>query len=231
MNRRNYARLAGFTFLFYIANGIADMIVSGRVRSGPTTAAKLANIAQHVQLARLGTFLTFLTAVDALVLGLALYAITRDTEPDLALLALLFRVGEGIVGAVAALKSASIIEFATRCVPSAGTDVLTVVGASLLYGGGATVGATLFAIGSTIFAYLFVRNGRIPAWLAWLGIVSSLILVVALSLQMAGVAQTGAAFWIWMPMLVYEVVLGFLLLIKGDRIDAGSTEASSGSRP
>lgn len=82
-------------------------------------------------------------------------------------------------------------------------------------------GAFFFAIGSTIFAWLFVRGRLVPAALAWLGVAASLLIVIVFPLQRAGVFGAGgswasAATWIpWMPMLVFEVTLAFWLLIKG----------------
>jgi hypothetical protein len=60
----------------------------------------------------------------------------------------------------------------------------------------------------------------IPAALAWLGVLASVLLVVILPLQFAGLFGGSdwfsAATWlIWLPMLVYEVALSLWLLIKG----------------
>ena len=79
------------------------------------------------------------------------------------MLALLFRAGEGILAANAALQNARLIEFAKRTAGSANADI---VGTSLLYGAGMLVGASLFAFGSTIFSYLFLRSRIIPVWRA-----------------------------------------------------------------
>jgi hypothetical protein len=68
------ARIAGVTFPAYIAAGIASMLLAG---NAPATAV-----------------LTLATSFSALVLGVTLYAITRDQDPDLALLALTCRVIE-----------------------------------------------------------------------------------------------------------------------------------------
>src|SRR5690242_6818246 len=89
MTARTASRLAGFMFLFYIANGIAEMIVSSRVYGGAKdVAGKLAAIAQHPALMRADILLAFLTTIDAFLLGIALYALTREHDHDLALLAL-----------------------------------------------------------------------------------------------------------------------------------------------
>ena len=47
MTRRTNARIAGFTFLFYIAVAMTGMILANRAIRGEGTAEKLASIAQH----------------------------------------------------------------------------------------------------------------------------------------------------------------------------------------
>ena len=99
MTRRTNARIAGFTFLFYIAAGIAAMILFGRAAGAEGTAAKLARIAEHATDMHVAILLTLFTCFMAIVLAVTLYAITRDQDPDLAMIALACRVGEGILNA------------------------------------------------------------------------------------------------------------------------------------
>jgi len=228
MSRNGYARLAGFMFLFYIANGITDMVLSRRVEHGSDAAGVLSSIAQHAPMMRFTTFLTFLTGIDAILLGLGLYAITRGIEADLAILAFAFRIAEGINGVMAGVHKANIVEFATRCAASTDRAAVNVAGNALLYGGGVSFGGTLFACGSTIFAYLILRGRILPAWLAWTGVVASVLLLIALPLQMCGVTVTN---YVWIPMLIFEVVGGLWLLVRGAGTPAESTPVSSGSRP
>jgi hypothetical protein len=76
MSRRTNATVAGIAFLVYIAAGIATLALASRANAAAV--------------------LTLTTSLCALVLGVTLYAITRDVSPDLALLALLCRVIESI---------------------------------------------------------------------------------------------------------------------------------------
>ncbi len=78
MTRTTNARLAGVAFLAYMATGMASMGLRGQ--PGVTT------------------ILTLVMSLSALVLGVTLYAITRDVDADLALLAMICRVVEGIPG-------------------------------------------------------------------------------------------------------------------------------------
>src|SRR5437667_9118709 len=100
MTRTTNARVAGLAFLFYIAIGIATMVLSGRTAGAPGIAGRLAGIAQHTADARAVVVLSLLTGFAALVLGVTLHAITRDEDPDLAMLALTCRVAEGVLGAI-----------------------------------------------------------------------------------------------------------------------------------
>jgi hypothetical protein len=156
-----YARVAGFTFLFYIAAGITSLALAGRT-----------NVTD---------VLSLLTSFSALVLGVTLYMITREQGPALAMLALTCRVLEAVSGEA----------------------------------------AIFFAVGSTLFSWLLLRGRLIPVALAWLGVLASVLLVVILPLQLAGlfggpISWSASVTWlVWLPMLVFEVTLALWLLIKG----------------
>jgi hypothetical protein len=78
MTRTTAARVAGFTFLFYIVIGISSM--AGAFR-GP--AAELATYAQNA---------------SAVILALTLFVVTRVEQPVLAALGMIFRLAEGALG-------------------------------------------------------------------------------------------------------------------------------------
>ena len=77
MTLKTNSRIAGFTFIFYIAAGISSLVLSSRALGGEDIAAKLANIAQHTTELRLVVLLSLLTCFSAIVLGVTLYALTR----------------------------------------------------------------------------------------------------------------------------------------------------------
>ncbi|MCI0551723.1 MAG: DUF4386 domain-containing protein [Anaerolineae bacterium] len=156
-----YARVAGFTFLFYIAAGITSLALASQ-----TQAADLLALLQNF---------------SALVLGVTLYALTYKQGLALALLALTCRVLEAVHDE----------------------------------------SAIFFAVGSLLFSWLLLRGRMIPTALVQLGVFASALLVVILPLQLAGLFG-GPTNWsesidwlIWLPMLVFEVVLALWLLIKG----------------
>jgi hypothetical protein len=170
MNRTTAARVAGFTFLFYIVVGISSM---GGLLRGPW--AQPAAYAQNAA---------------AVILAVTLFIVTRIEQPLIAGLGMIFRLAEGTRRAAFALAAIS--------VPRA-----------------ALVDATLFAIGSAFFCWLLLRGRMLPPALAWTGVIASVILVVGLPLQLAGLLGAPWTTLMWMPMLAFEVPGGLWLLLRG----------------
>ena len=78
-----------------------------------------------------------------------------------------------------------------------------------------TLGATFFAVGSTVFAWLLLRGRIVPAALAWVGLLGSILVVMCLPLQLVGVLGSPITDFMWLPLLAFEVPLGLWLIIKG----------------
>jgi len=204
--------------LLYIALGIAALVLMSPVASAVGVAAKFAAIAEHAPRVRLAIVLSQLIIVVALALAVALYALTRDQNRDLALLALSFRFAEGVIGAVFLFGTVGLLWLGTAAVPAT-PDLAAAnsLGALLLKmeGWSPLIGAFPFAVGSTLYAWLFLRARSIPEPLAWLGILASILLVLLLPAQLAGFINGPVTSLMWLPMLVFEVVLALWLLIKG----------------
>src|SRR5688572_11742303 len=98
MTRATNARIAGFTFLVYIAAGLTSVVLFRRITRGDAIADRLAGIAGQATDVGVVVLLGFVQCFSALVLGVTLWAITRDQDSDVAMLGLACRVGEGIIG-------------------------------------------------------------------------------------------------------------------------------------
>ena len=218
MTRTTNARVAGFTYLLYIALAFPSMVLLNRATSAQGMTAKLALIAQHGSDVRIVIVLTLLTCFTALVLAVTLYRITRDEDADLAMLGLTCRVGEGVLNAIFLLATLGLLWLATKVGPGA-PDVSSAnaLAAYLLkVGTWQTISASLlFAMGSTVFAYLLLRGRMVPVALAWLGVLGSALLVVILPLQLAGFISGLITQLVWIPVALFELTLAPWLLIKG----------------
>ena len=217
MTRNTNARIAGFTFLFYIAAGISSMVMFGRAASGNGITEKLASIARHATDLRIVFLLGFLQVLSAITLAVTLYAITREQDQDLAMAGLIFRVGEGLIGSFIP-TSLALLWLATASGANA-PDAASArtLGTFLLQAGQwqTLTSAMLFAVGSTLFSWLLLRGRMIPITLAWLGVIASLLLAVCLPLQGAGFLRGLVTSLMWIPMALFEVTLAVWFLVKG----------------
>lgn len=226
MTRQRNARIAGFMFLFYIVIGIAQAIIGAGATAGDGNLAKLASMAKHIGQVQANALLGLLTAFTALVLAVALYGFTRDEDAELAMLALSFRLGEGFLAAVPTLLSLTLLSLATGDTAVTASDGAVVGSLFRVRSLAPLVSALFFAIGSTIFTYLFLKGRMIPIALAWLGVAASLLLVVALPLQLVGLLTGAATQVMWIPMAAFEIPLGIWLLVRGVNAPA-STRSST----
>ncbi len=218
MTRTTNARLAGFTCLFYMAVGGASVILLNRATDASGTAATLARIAEHASDVRGAILLELLECFSAVVLAVALYGITREEDHDLALLILACRVAEGVLGAVGIPNTIGLLWLATAAAGAGGPDAATsnaLAAHFLMPTPDALIGAPFFAVGSLIFSWLLLRGRMVPVPLAWLGLFASVLLVVAVPLQLAGLLEGPVTGYVWLPMVAFQVPLGLWLLIKG----------------
>ena len=215
MTRSASARTAGFTFLLYIAAVLGNAVLLGRAAQGQGIVAQLASIGQHATEVRIAVVLGLLTGFAALVLGVTLYAITREQDAELALLALICRVCEGVLIGLFIPGVLGRLWLATSGIGASDSEATQLVGAFLMQAGTWNPSAIFFAVGSTLFSWLLLQGRIVPAALGWLGVLASALLAVGQPLQLAGVIGAVDAALLVLPVLVFEVMLALWLLIKG----------------
>ncbi len=217
-SRQFSARLAGFTFLLYMAAGATVQVLMNRATNAEGTSATLACIADHTSDVRVAIVLELIECFSALVLGVALYGITRDENHELAMMALICRVCEGVLGAIGIRNTLGLLWLAKAGAVAGGPVTLNVdtLGTFLLMPVQSTmIGALFFAVGSMIFSYLLLRGRIVPALFAWLGVLASVLLVAGLPLQLVGFFKGPVTGYMWLPMIAFQIPLGLWLLIKG----------------
>lgn len=213
MTRTANARLAGATFLAYIALGIASLVLFSQAAGTGEPAQRLAALASHLAPARASLVLGLSTGFVALALGVALYGLTQQVDPHIALLALSCRVVEGAMAAVGTMLSLALLALASGQV-AVDPQIRVGLGTLLLSSDQwlTTVSATFFAVGSTFFCYLLLRGRVIPVLLARIGLGASVLLVVGLPARAIELIPSSLAMWMWLPMLLFEVPCGLWLL-------------------
>jgi hypothetical protein len=209
-------RLAGSAYLFYMAVGISNEVLTSRALSAEGTAARLTRIATYAIDMRMTIILKLCECLAAFVLAVAFYAITREQGQELAMLGLVCRVAEGIFVASLIPNTQGLLWLASVRTGAGVPDVATTNAlAAFVMRPGAAIGAVFYAAGSLVFSHLLLRGRMVPVSLAWWGVLSSALLVIGLPLQIAGFLTGPLTGYQWVPSILFAFVLALWLLIKG----------------
>jgi hypothetical protein len=220
MTSTTNARVAGVTYLFYAAIGICIEVLMHQARGGYSGAAMIARIGQYATNVRLSILITLFECLSSLVLAVTLYGITRHVDRELAMLGLVCRVAEGVLGSINNVPGYLGMLWLAKTAGGTGASDIATTNALRSYllmpGASVPLGAVFFAVGSLVFSYLLLRGRLVPVSIAWLGVVASGLLAVTLPLQLAGF-PTGPlpGYFQWLPALVFQIILALWLIIKG----------------
>ena len=221
--QRKAARVAGILYLFTILTANLTEFYVRRRMMVPGDALKTAgNIAAHEQLFRIGIASDLLMFAGNIALVVALYVVLKPINRHLALLAVFWWLVEcSIAAATVGIDFAAVLSLSrSNQLPALNTEQLQALARLLisLDAGGNRVAALFFGLGSTVFCYLWFKSRYIPRVLAAGGILASLVptfipLSTIVFTSLADVplrrARTG------IPIVIFEVIVGLWLLIKG----------------
>jgi hypothetical protein len=223
-SQRKAARVVGLAYLLALVPAIfAEFYVLGRLVDYNDAAGTARNIMAHERLFRLGTASNLSVFALDVVLITALYVVLSPVNRGLALLAAFWRLIETTILVVAALNDFDVLRILS------GADYLRPFEADRLqalarlaigeHGAGYGVGLVFAGLGSTVFCYLWLKSSFIPKALAAWGVFSSLLLAACAFAfiifpdlrNIVTIAYYGG------PIFIFELTMGFWLLLKGIR--------------
>lgn len=218
---RVYARAAGVAYLVIaIVALVYGFLVESKLIVLGNDAVTASNILANESLFRVGIVLVLVIYVSVVVASWALYLILRTVHQHLALLALLLRSAEAVVGATTVLISFAVFYVLEGRGGSNALDAeqLQALAGSLLdvRRAGLDIVLVFIGLGATIFCVLLFKSKYIPRWLAAWGIFTyASMLVLGLvsilfpnhPLMLANVLYGAGE--------LFELVFGFWLVFKG----------------
>jgi hypothetical protein len=228
-SRRKAARVAGFAFLFAIAIVIAaNYGVSFRFVVSGDAVETARNIVAHDTLFRINTACNLVYAATLLVLLSALYVVLEPVGRTLALVAASFRLALALMWSITALNTLSALRLLgdTAYLPVFGTDQLKTLAMLHLASSydAYYVGLPFWGLASTVCSVLWFRSRLIPRPLAAFGVLSSAwcVFCAFAFLAFPHFEKTVGASWFDVPLVLFEMALGFWLLFKGLRSPAAA---------
>jgi hypothetical protein len=218
LSMRKATRVAGLAYLLIISTSLLSMIF------GPTKLivkgdeiATFKNIVANETLFRIGTLYDLLMYSSVVILAVALYTILKTVNKYLSILAMLWRLGEAILGCLSVLCSLIVLILINRGDYSAifGTEKLHIlVGLCLAVSSAAmSIVFVFLCFGTLVFLYLFYKSRYIPRVLASLGILSFLLFLISTLINI--IMPNNALMVLALPAILFEIIIGLWLIVKG----------------
>src|SRR5438067_1321797 len=151
VEQQRAARLTGFLYLLTNATAIFAFSIRGRLIVNRDVMQTAANIVGSEWLFRLAIVAELITIAAVIVLIAALYVLLRSAGPNIALLAVFWRLAENFTLAIIVLA-----EFAILRIVHVPAHVQTVYALLGIYGDGFRIGFFFLGLGSAAFAYLWL---------------------------------------------------------------------------
>jgi hypothetical protein len=217
-----YARVAGFAYLATILLGIFSVNgVLGQVLVPGDIAATIDNMASSNWLFRLGVACEIVMYALVILLAQALYVVLRPVNRNLALLALLWRLSEAIVGSALTVVS-GILPLLLLGAGAAEDAMLlhTLIDALLgVRSAGLDVVLVFIGLGGTLFCYLFWQSRLVPRVLAGWGMLTYLTMLILSVTSLITTVSEETKLLFYAPGGLFEILFGLWLLIKGVTVE------------
>ena len=214
-------RVAGLTYVIIIVIGVLNSIfIDARLIIYEDINLTINNILSNEFLFRFGSTSVLILYALVMLLSVILYLILNDVNKNLALLAMVFRISEALLGITTVLISFFILgllnnQFNVKTIENTQLNIL--VAALLdLRTIGLYIVLLLVGLGGTIFFYLFYKSLYIPRILSIWGMFTylSMIILSFIGLLFPEYPDTIEIALYGLGTL-FELTIGFWLLIKG----------------
>ncbi|MGA3136623.1 MAG: DUF4386 domain-containing protein [Terracidiphilus sp.] len=234
-SQRKAARVVGFIYLLdFVAAVYAEFVVRGRLIVWNNVAETARNIMAHEQLFRLSVVIDLAGFASVVALLTALYVVLKPVNRNLALLAAFWRMIEASICVVMMLNSLNVLQLLSGDASLRAFDADRLQALMMLsigaHGDAFNVAMIFFGLGSTVFSCLWLKSRYVPRALAALGVFSSLLVVICCpAIIIFPHFEDIAAPGYYVPIAIFELTMGFWLLIRGLRLP-GTAESDKTSR-
>lgn len=218
------SKMAGFMFLFaFIVPTLNWAFILSKFVVPDDALATGKNIMVHEFLFRIGISIELIMSMGLVVLGVALYALLKSINKNLALLALAFKLVETAIAVVITLGS--FIAILAICennsyLSAYNQDSLQAFAGFMLHKHTVLYSFPMVFLGldMMLFCYLFFKSRYIPRLLAGFGVLSFALIFIhavmyVIAPQYASMSISQIVFW--GPSGLFEILIGSWLLVKG----------------
>jgi hypothetical protein len=219
MTELRYARFAGFMYIFLIVVYLIPMFIVRNLQVPGDYAASAQRILQSETLYRVALSLNIVAGISTVFLAMALYVALKAVDPNLALMALVFRLIEAmmtpvtIVFAFVVLRLYSGMPAFNTAQLSAFLTLRSAMGTAVY-----NVSAIFFGVGSILYFHLFRKTNYLPRFLSMTGFIGSIIVPVICFGSLIAPAYAARLQFGWIPIAIAEIGGGAWLMFSTTRL-------------
>ena len=217
-------RLAGLTYIIIIVIGVLNSIfIDSKLIVYEDITLTINNLLSNEFLFRFGSASVLILYVLVIILSVLLYVILKNVNKNLALLAMVFRIGEALLGITTVLISFIVLNLLNNQFNAASienTQVNVLIAALLdTRNTGLYMVLLLVGLGGTLFFYLFYKSFYIPRILSIWGMFTYLsMLILSIISILFPESPDQLEIVLYGLGTLFELIIGFWLLNKGVNI-------------
>ncbi len=216
--RSNTLKLLGGAFLLQFATSFfSATVLNPALYPSEAIDEVMVSIASQVWLMRANIFVDTLTALGIIFLGAMLFVALKKEGEKIALVGLGFYVLEAALLAVSRMGAFSLLRVSQEYVTTGRPEILQTMGSVALESMefvGVDLHMLAFCLGALLFYYLLYKSDVVPNWVSLWGLITISLLLILTLLVILGYA---VPFFLYVPYVPFELVVGIWILVKGIR--------------
>lgn len=212
---QKYAKISGFFFILAIVAGVAGMIL---IKGLDTVDTDLTIFSTYPTQNLIAILCFIIMAFACMMIAIPLFSVLKKIDEPMALSSVAFRIIETVTHIIAVLCILGYMYVSSAFVEAgAPANSIHYVLNDLIhhienYNG--LIGTMFFNLGFLMYSILFYKSKLVPRWLSLIGLVGSIIAFLGQVILFFGVGY-GIAIIFEIPTIIFEVIVGFWLMIKG----------------
>lgn len=212
-------RILGIAFLIQsVTPLIASAVLLNPLISGDDIIQIMTRVAENPMQIRAAILGEMITALGIIFLGVVLYQFLRKENEIMALTGLGFYITEAALVVISRSTGFTLLGISQESIAAGHPAHLQSIASMLLntMDFNYTLAMLAFSTGAPLFYFLLYRSRMVPSALALWGFITAIIPCLAATLfSMMGI---NVPFFVFLPYVPFEFVIGFWILVKGIRI-------------
>lgn len=214
---KNTPRLLGAAFLLQAVAALVwgefllwPLIVSNSI------AGTMSNISHNALQMRASIMVAMITAIGIVMIGVLMYVILKKQNRNIAIVAMGLYLLEAAILAVSRIPAFSLLHLSQESVIAGHPAHMRTLGNLFLESAefGVWLHMLPFALGATMFYYLFFKSRYIPRALSLFGLIAASLALIGTSFVLLGYDFPLIVIF---PNLPFELAIGVWLMVKGIR--------------